>query len=295
MSLRLLLATDGSEDARAAEAWLRHFPVPADSRLRVLSVASIPPSALDIPPVREFQASLREAAARAAESARAGLATRFGESDAQTAEGDPRDVIVRAAETWNADLVVLGARGLGAIAGALLGSVSLGVARHAPCSVLVVKPGAGTGRRIVIAVDGSGQAATAAAFVARLPLDPATVVQLVGVAQRPVAPATTPGLAAGIVRKALAELLQERKGALERALAEAAGPFAGAAKTVERTVLVGHPVESLLGAAAGRDVGLIVVGARGLGAVKRLVLGSVSEALLRHVDRPILIVKEPRA
>jgi nucleotide-binding universal stress UspA family protein len=290
MSLRVLLATDGSDDARAAGAWLGHFPVPDGSRLQVLSVASIPPSALDIPPVREYQASLREAATRMAEAARSALAPRFAEADAQMAEGDPREVIVHAAETWKADLVVLGARGLGAIAGALLGSVSLGVARHAPCSVLVVKPGAAVGRRIVIAVDGSPQAAAAAAFVARLPLDATTIVQLVSVAQRPVAPATTPGLAAGIVRRALAELLQERKGALERALAALAGRFAGV-KTVERTVLVGHPVEALLGAVGG-DVGLVVVGARGLGTVKRLVLGSVSEALLRHVDRPILIVKE---
>jgi nucleotide-binding universal stress UspA family protein len=39
-----------------------------------------------------------------------------------------------------------------------------------------------------------------------------------------------------------------------------------------------------------------VVGARGLGALKRLVLGSVSEGVLRHIDRPVLIVKtrEPR-
>jgi nucleotide-binding universal stress UspA family protein len=34
-----------------------------------------------------------------------------------------------------------------------------------------------------------------------------------------------------------------------------------------------------------------VVGARGLGALKRLVLGSVSEGVLRHIDRPVLIVK----
>jgi nucleotide-binding universal stress UspA family protein len=247
---------------------------------------------LDIPPVREYQDSLREAATRTAESARAALAARFAETDALMAEGDPREVIVHEATTWGADLVVLGARGLGAIAGALLGSVSLGVARHAPCSVLVVKPGPAAGRRIVIAVDGSAPAAAAAAFVARLPLDPATVVQLVGVAQRPVYPATTPAFATGMVQRALAELLRERKDAIEHALAEVAGRFAGTVKTVDRTVLVGHPLEALLGAAAGRDVGLVVAGARGLGHVKRLLLGSVSEALLRHVDRPILIVKE---
>ena len=59
-----------------------------------------------------------------------------------TSGGKGSQAILSAAEEWPADLVVLGARGLGAMAGFLLGSVSLGVARHARCSVLVVKGGA---------------------------------------------------------------------------------------------------------------------------------------------------------
>ena len=69
----------------------------------------------------------------------------------------------------------------------------------------------------------------------------------------------------------------------------------GVVKHVERRVVVGHPVEALTAAAATPDVGLVVVGARGLGTLGRLLLGSVSEGLLRHVDRPILIVKGPAA
>lgn len=293
--MRILLATDGSTDAQAAGAWLAQCPLPADSRLRVISVANVPPSALDVPPVREFQASLRDEARRIAEAARAALAPRFAGSDAQALEGDARDEIVRAAEAWPADLVVVGARGLGAMAGLLLGSVSLSVARHAPCSVLVVKPGAGPGRSIVIGIDGSAPSLAAAAFVARLPLDPGTVVRLTAVVQPPPYPATAPAFASGMVRQAIAQIVRERKETVERALANAAAPLAGVVKKVERSVVVGHPLEALLGAAAGADVGLVVVGARGLGAVKRLLLGSVSEALLRHVDRPILIVKEPPA
>jgi len=61
---------------------------------------------------------------------------------------------------------------------------------------------------------------------------------------------------------------------------------------IERKVLVGHP-DALIGAAAGWNVGLVVVGARGLGTLERVLLGSVSEGILRHVDRPVLIVKGP--
>jgi nucleotide-binding universal stress UspA family protein len=293
--MRVLLATDGSEDARNATAWLAQFPLPTDSRLRVVSAVSIPPSALDIPTVREFEASLRAAARQTAETARTALAHRFAETDVQVPEGDARETILRAAEEWPADLVVLGARGLGAVAGFLLGSVSLGVARHARCSVLVVKGGADVVRGALVAIDGSAHAAAAAAFLARLPLDPTAAVRLVGVVQPPYYPATTPRFASGMVREALAEIVKERSTALEQALAKAAAPFAGVVKNVERRVLVGHPVDTLTRAAATPDVGLVVLGARGLGTVERLLLGSVSEGVLRHVDRPILIVKGPAA
>lgn len=289
--MRILLATDGSEDSSRATAWLAGFPIPTNSHLRVVSAVSIPPSALDLPTVREFEASLREAARQAAETARAALAHRFAETDVQVPEGDAREAILRMAEEWPADLVVLGARGLGTVAGFLLGSVSLGVARHARCSVLVVKRGADVIRGVLVAVDGSAHAAAAAAFLARLPLDPTVVVRLVGVVQPPYFPATTPRFASGMVREAIAQIVKERSTALEQTLATAAAPFAGVVKSVERRVLVGHPVDALTGAAATPDVGLVVVGARGLGALQRLVLGSVSEGILQHVDRPVLIVK----
>ena len=293
--MRVLLATDGSEDARTATAYLARLPLPAGSRLRVVSVVSIPPSALDVPTVREFQASLRDAARQTAEAARAALGPRFADTDVQVPEGDARQAILGAAEQWPADLVVLGARGLGAVAGFLLGSVSLGVVRHVRCSVLVVKGGADATRGVLIAIDGSEHAAAAAAFVARLPLDPTVVVRLTGVVESPRYPATTPGVAAGIVRDAVAQIVKERSTALEQALAKAAAPFAGRVKRIERRVLVGHPVDALVGAAATPDVGLVVVGARGLGTLERVLLGSVSEGVLRHVDRPVLIVRGPAA
>ena len=291
MTMRVLLATDGSDDARAATAWLGSFPLPADAVLRVVSAVSVPPSALDVPTVREFQESLRTEARRLAETARVALAPRFSASDIHVGDGDAREVILHEAETWPASLVVLGARGLGAVAGFLLGSVSLGIARHARGSVLVVKGGVGRLRGAVVAIDGSANAAAAAAFLARLPLEPTFAVRLLGVAERPHYPATTPAFAVGMVRRALEQIVQERRAALERAVEEAAVPFAGVVKTVERRVVVGNPVDEIVGAAGRPEVDLVVVGARGLGTLQRLWLGSVSEGVLRHAARPVLIVK----
>ena len=288
--MRVLLATDGSEDALVATAWLAQFPLPPDSTLRVITAVSVPASALDVPTVREFQQSLRAEAQRIADAARVALAPRFTAADAHVGEGDARHVILTAAQDWHADLVVLGARGLGAVAGFLLGSVSLGIARHAHCSVLVVKGAPTPPRGALIALDTSPNAAAAAAFLVRLPLDPTFTVRLLGVVERPRHPATGPSLAAGMVRQAIEQMIQERRTVLERALEKAAGEF-GRVKRVERQVLVGHPVDEIVGAAARPGVDLVVVGARGLGALERLLLGSVSEGVLRHVDRPVLIVK----
>jgi nucleotide-binding universal stress UspA family protein len=201
-------------------------------------------------------------------------------------------VILRAAEEWPADLVVLGARGLGAVAGFLLGSVSLGVARHVPCSVLVVKgPATTRPAGALVAIDASTNAAAAAAFLARLPLDPVFAVRLLGVVERPHYPVTTPSFATGMVRQAIDRMIDERRAALATALENAARSLAGVAKQVERQVVVGHPVDEIVATAARGDVGLVVVGARGLGALQRMWLGSVSEGVLRHADRPVLIVK----
>lgn len=292
--MRVLLATDGSEDARAATAWLSQFPLPPSSDLRVISVVQIPIPVLDVPPVQALQKSMLDEAQREADAARSGLAPRFRTAEAQVAEGDARDVIARMATQWAADLIVLGARGLGAVAGALLGSVSIGVARHAHCSVVVVKGATGRMRRALLALDGSAHSEAAAAFLARLPLGPGFTVRLLGVVERPHYPATTPALAAGLVRQAIQKVVEERRGALEQALAKAAGLFAGV-KTVERQVVTGRPADEIVAASARGDVDVVVLGARGLGALERFLLGSVSEGVLRHADRPVLIVKTAAA
>jgi nucleotide-binding universal stress UspA family protein len=54
-------------------------------------------------------------------------------------EGDPKESLVEAARTWNADTIFVGARGLGRVERLLLGSVSSATVAHAPCTVEVVR------------------------------------------------------------------------------------------------------------------------------------------------------------
>jgi nucleotide-binding universal stress UspA family protein len=60
---------------------------------------------------------------------------------------------------------------------------------------------------------------------------------------------------------------------------------------VDYEVVEGDPVDAILAFARSRNADLIVVGSRGLGAMKGLVLGSVSNAILHQSDRPVLVAK----
>jgi nucleotide-binding universal stress UspA family protein len=286
---RILLATDGSSDAQEACTWLGSSPLPPHATVRVVSVAMVPSSPLDVAPVRDYQASLRQQARGVADGACATLASRFRTIEAHVVDGDPREEIVRAAEEWPADLVVLGARGLTSVARFLIGSVSLAVARHAHCPVLVVKGSARAVRRMVVAVDGSEQAALAAACVRRLAVAGARVT-LVGVVELPrLLSAVSPVESASPA--VIEAIVAERTTALEHALSRAQATLEDSVASVEQRLASGYPAEEILRAASEDDSDVVVVGARGLGLLKRLLLGSVSEAVLRHADRPVLIVR----
>ena len=243
-----------------------------------------PPSPLDITTARDSYHSRIDEAQRTAVRSAAKLSKRLGTIEVRVVRGDARQAIVDVAAEWDADLVVVGARGLGAISGALLGSVSLAVARHAPCPVLVVRATGRPVHSIVIAFDGSHGARRAARFVARLPLPTETGVRLVGVVERPRIRTAAPAATAALV-SAAAKITAARQAALETAMDKIAVELDGL--KVTRDISVGSPAESL----TRLNADLIVVGARGLCAVKRLLLGSVSERVLRYADCPVLIVR----
>lgn len=285
-----MVATDGSADARAAVEWLAHVPFPAAAQVLAIMVVTVPAAPLEVPTVQQFTQALRDDAVRVVESARTTLGSRWPGAQARVCEGEPRAELLRAIEEWAPDLVVMGARGLGAVAGALLGSVSLAIARHASCAVLVVKPGARPVRTILVAADGSDDSAAAAAFLAALPLPSTLQVRVVGVVEPPHFPASAPPSVQPVLRGAMNDIVRERSDELAKALGRVAAPLHGKAM-VKEMVVVGHPADAIVQQAKDVGADIVVVGARGLGHVTRLLLGSVSERVLRHAECAVLIVK----
>lgn len=145
---RVLLGVDGSSGAARAADWLRHFPLPEGCEVRLVTVLPnlqeisrehvlvTPPLAKTSIPLADWQRE--EGAARLAETAAA--YTAIGKLAAtEIRSGDPTSSLLEVATDEGADLIVVGAHGQSAIERFLLGSVSDGLLRHAPCSVLVVK------------------------------------------------------------------------------------------------------------------------------------------------------------
>ncbi|HET7340957.1 MAG TPA: universal stress protein, partial [Methylomirabilota bacterium] len=217
--MRVLLATDGSSDAREALEWLRLASLPADTRISVVS-------AIPVPVVYEAfvttWSEMRKQTDEVVDEARRRLGERWPNVTAHVVEGEPRHVILDVAVQEAADAIVLGARGLGAVASFLMGSVSLGVARHAPCPVLVCKGAPRAIRSLTVALDGSDHARAALRFVTGLPWPAGTAVHLVAVVEPLRYPSSAPGMLAPQLTAALREDEAERRRALEDVLAAAA-------------------------------------------------------------------------
>jgi nucleotide-binding universal stress UspA family protein len=293
--MRVMVATDGSDNAKAAAEWLANFPLPAATDVLVFAAADLPWAPVSVPPVPAYDQAVLDAARRVGEEASAGLSRRWARVEVRAATGDPRAAIPAAADEWRADLVVVGARGLGAVRGFLLGSVSAAVVHGAHCPVLVVKDPPRPLRRTLIAIDGSEDALAAARFFAGLRLDPGVATRLIGVVERVHIPHTAPGFVTPLLARAIESLLAERRAKIDEALDRVEAELRGKVPGVERLTPVGLPADEIVGAARSWPADLVVVGARGLGAIERLFLGSVSERVLHGADCPVLVVKDARS
>lgn len=142
MAPRIVAGADGSSSAQAALHWAFRQARLTGAVLEAVLAWEVPialgrfGTARDVP--RE-DTEFRQAAEQVLAEAVAGVADAAGgvEVRPQALEGNAAAVLLAAAR--GADLLVVGSRGHGGFAGALLGSVSLQCVQHAPCPVVVVR------------------------------------------------------------------------------------------------------------------------------------------------------------
>jgi nucleotide-binding universal stress UspA family protein len=144
--MRVLVATDGSPCSNVALDEVARRPWPPGSELRIVTAVNPWPTvgseAWVLPP--EYYDEVARAADERGERILAAARERVAAPDGATVttavlSGPPAPSIIDEAEEWDADLVVVGSHGYGAVKRMLLGSVSHAVALHAPCSVEVVR------------------------------------------------------------------------------------------------------------------------------------------------------------
>jgi len=137
---RILLAVDGSEHAeRAAKVATEMGKCVKAAELRVVVAYDPIPSYLGEPNLQFAINSRLDQAQEILQKAMGTINKTHLDVHTELIEGDPAEAIIEVARTRNSDVIVMGSRGLGRLAGLVLGSTSQKVVSHAPCPVLIVR------------------------------------------------------------------------------------------------------------------------------------------------------------
>jgi nucleotide-binding universal stress UspA family protein len=295
--MRVLLATDGSSSSEQAAALVAQTPWPSGTAIRIVHVIDGGEDAFIAAPgvvVSEETIERIETAAAeqnqqivadaAARQARPGLVV-----DTALLRGRPASAILSAADSFAADLIVVGSHGRGTWASRLLGSVTAEIVEYAARPVLVAR--GSTIRRIVLADDGSPSAARARELVGRMPGFKGLAVRVVSVSDR--SPSWFGGFAPGGAEEIQAlEDAARAEGRRHADLAEGAAQELGAmGLEAGSTAPVGDPGSEIVRVAVDWQADLIVMGTRGQTGLARLLLGSVARKVIQHAHTSVLVVR----
>ena len=287
----VLVGFDGTADARravafaAAEATSRRVP------LLILHAWSLPVSDVGfgtgVPWDHTTLDALRsDASALVAREAELVAANHPGlEVETAVAPGPPAAALIEASS--EACITVIGSHGRGGFLGQLLGGVSRQVATHATSPTIVVRPKVGdsTGH-IVVGVDGSPDSQRALEFAFDMASRHSRELLVVHTWDVPPIGALT-----GVPSPEPPQLLQDLADTEMRAMVEQLAGFGDEYPDVQvhQRIIRGAPVSALSEAARGAS--LLVVGTRGRGGFRGLVLGSVSHGVLHHAPCPVAVVR----
>lgn len=295
-SAKVVVGADGSDHSRAALEWAAAEAVRRGVELHIVHALGMPliVSAYGGPtrfaPTEEISGQATVVLTNAVSLVQKLQPTL--EVESVTALEEAPLALIRQAHPG--DLIVLGTRGLGTVASMFVGSVSVRVAAQAPCPVVIVpsddegKPATTALDRIVVGVDDSENARRALSLAVGLaaesnaelvvvhswevpyPYDP---VAMTAAGYRP-QPEVFEQHADQFVAELIAEAMDEQRDDVDVQV------------TVVKTET--NPVDALL--EASKEADAVVVGSRGRGTVRGLLLGSVSQGVLHRSKVPVFVL-----
>lgn len=295
MHQRILFATDFSD---ASEEALRQASSIGTRDKAVVGVCHVLPRPNTVPawlPGQILSDGEVEQRTRDALEGRAAVLTNAGvpKTEIFVERGDFYAAVVRRAEAFGADLIVVGSHGRTGISRMLLGSVAERVVRHAHCAVLVARPSPEAGP-VIASTDLSE--ASRAGLRAAAQEAARTGSDLIAVHVLDVDfPGGLPyGVNTAGMMDALKDTdeLKETREALEKAVTEATGPL-GVKATLE--VTVGDPAAAIVQRAEDLAARLVVLSTHGRTGLSRMLLGSVAEKVVRHAHVSVLAMRAKEA
>lgn len=289
--MNIVLGIDGSESSAIAADLVTAASWPEGTRVRLVAAFEGPVDwAGVVPEVALLEGSDEEIRAElcdALDEQAARLRARGLVTECVVRRGRAASVLLKAAEEPLADLIVVGSRGHGVAATALLGSVSATLADHAPCPVLVARrPSV---RRIVLAADGSQSAEAIPQILGAWGAFRGVPADVVSVAPAPLRSSISisPWLGTHVPQERPDDAYQHQRAIAEQTACRLTAlglPSSG-------RVLVGDAAREIERVAREADADLVITGSRGLGQLQRLLLGSVAHHVLLHAHASVLVMR----
>lgn len=286
----IILAVDGSEHSRAAAQLLCELPLTAGSSITALAVL--------VPRDASGHADLEVAL----EETRLMLQEKGIRVSAELLTGYPAEALSQYADEHKPDLIVLGAKGLRATLGILLGGVVQQIVEYASWPAMVVRAPYQGLRRVLLVVDPSPHSQRAMEYLASFPLPITAGLHLAHVL--PPFPSaammarTWPAGLEGVpqtpsyeTEAILAKQAEEEQLKGQALLDKNQKYLQDRLLQVKPVLLRGDDATEIIDYVKSHQIDLIVAGARGLSRMRRLLLGSLTRKLLHYAGCSVLVVK----
>ncbi|AHW65519.1 universal stress protein [Corynebacterium glyciniphilum] len=288
----IVVAVDGSDAGAAAVAWAANAAAKRSAPLKLVTAYTMPQFmyADGMIPPQELYDQLEEEAMAKINEARE-LVRSFDENievSYYIAESTPIDLLLQLSE--EADIVVMGSRGLGGLSGLVLGSVSSAVVSHASSPVVVVRKDNDVTVNnkygpVVVGVDGSDVSRKALEYAFREADARGATLRAVHSWADAQVQTSLVGLAA--VQSQLDSMSAQERKILQDEIAPMREKYPDV--KVEEVVDRDRPIQVLKDNAD--DAQLLVLGSHGRGGFRGMLLGSTSRALLQYAPCPMMVVR----
>lgn len=294
--MKILFATDGSDASEKAARFLSRLQLRADDEVVVIHAISWIPVMSEWEYIYDNLKSIKEdVAPRILESASNIVKTSKAQITTLSVDDYPDRAITDKASELNADMIVLGTKGMRGITSRIVGSVTRSVAIRSAKPVLAVQP---RGKdvpekmKIVFATDGSPNADVVTNILSSLPFPDSS--ELIVLSVIPTAYLDIPERfsieVSDQMKKIVADIKEKESTEADAVLDDAAQKLQSKFSKLEQILRYGDPPVEILSVADEYKADIIAVGSSGMRGIKGMI-GSVSRYILNHAECSVLIGK----